>query len=84
MDHKIYQQHLQEYVLEALEKKNDDVPAAADYLLNKKKPSILAKYRKEKKAALERARKLFAESRDRPAWIVLKSIGLDDLAKEKI
>ncbi|MBS1250111.1 MAG: hypothetical protein MAG431_01701 [Chloroflexi bacterium] len=84
MEHKIYRQYLHEYVLEALEKEDDDVSAAADYLLDKKKPFLLAKNRKEKRAALKRAQKLFQESRDRPAWIVLKSIGLDDLAKEKI
>ncbi len=84
MDYKIYQQYLESYVLDALDKKNDDVSAAADYLLDKKKPPIFAKDRKEKKAALERAQKLFNESRSRPVWIVLKSIGLDDLAKEKI
>lgn len=84
MDTKIYQQYLEEYVLEALEKKNDDVSAAADYLAEKKNPFLLAKDRKEKKAALQRAKKLLEETRDRPAWIVLKSIGLDEQAKEKI
>ena len=84
MNRKIYQQHILEYVLEALEKKNDNVSAAADYLQNKKKPSIFAKYRKEKKAALKHAQKLLEETRDRPVWIVLKSLGLDELAKEKI
>ncbi|MEA2007575.1 MAG: hypothetical protein U9O54_00485 [Chloroflexota bacterium] len=84
MDRKIYHQYLEEYVLEALGKKDDDVSAAADYLQNKKKPSIFAKYRKEKGAALKRARKLLGETRDRPVWIVLKSLGLDELAKEKI
>ena len=84
MDRKIYQQYLEEYVLEALENKNDDVSAAADYLQNKKKPSIFTKDRKEKEAALKRARKLLTETHDRPVWIVLKSLGLDELAKEKI
>ena len=84
MDRKIYQQYLEEYVINALEEENDDVSAAAAHLNNKKKPSVFAKDRKEKDAALKRARKLLAETRDRPAWIVLKSLGLDELAKEKI
>jgi len=31
MDQKIYRQYLEKYVLEALEKKNDNASAAADY-----------------------------------------------------
>ncbi len=84
MDQKIYRQYLEKYVLEALEKKNDNASAAADYLQNKKKTSIFAKNHREKDAALKRARKLLAETRDRPVWIVLKSLGLDELAKEKM
>ena len=84
MDHKLYRQYLESYALEALEENEDDVSAAADYLLNKKKPFFLSKHRKEKRAALKRVQKLFSTSRDRPVWIVLKSLGLDKLAKDKI
>jgi hypothetical protein len=49
-----------------------------------KKAGILVKDRAEKIAALERARKVFSSSRERSLFIVLKSLGLDDLAKEKL
>lgn len=82
MDINLYQKYLKEYTLEALEHAEYDVAAAADYLLSKKSPSFFSKHKKEKKAALQRTRKVFDESRSRPAWIVLKSLGFDELAKE--
>ena len=84
MDQKLFQQYLREYTLEALEKAEDDVSLAADILANRAKPILWAKDRAEKKAALERARKVFAESRERSLYVVLKSLGFDDLAKEKL
>jgi hypothetical protein len=84
MDQKLYQKYLKEYTLEALEESGDDVSQAADLLLKKKKPGFFTKHRKEKREALSRVQKLFNESRDRPVWIILKSLGFDDLAKEKI
>lgn len=84
MDHKLIQKYLEDYTLEALEHARDDVSDAADYLKKVKKAGILAKNRKERNTALERARKIFDSSRGRSLYIVLKSLGLDDLAKEKL
>jgi hypothetical protein len=84
MDYDLYKNYLEQYALEALEESGDDVSRAADILSKKKKPSFFARHRREKREALSRLKKLFNESRDRPAWIVLKSLGLDDLAKDRI
>ncbi|MFO8035310.1 MAG: hypothetical protein R6U57_01590 [Anaerolineales bacterium] len=84
MNHERYQKYLKEYTLEALEHANYDVSEAADYLLSKSEPGFFSKDKKEKKAALRRTRKVFDESRTRPVWIVLKSLGFDDLAKDFI
>ena len=84
MDQKLFQQYLRQYTIEALEKAEDDVSLAADILDNRAKPLLWAKDRTEKKAALERAKKVFAESRERSLYVVLKSLGFDDLAKEKL
>ena len=84
MDQKLYQQYLLEYTLEALEKSGDDVSLAADILEERSKPFLWTKDRLEKKAALERAQKVFSESRERSLYVVLKSLGFDDLAKTKL
>ena len=84
MDQQLYQKYLEEYTLEALSKANDNVPLAADYLEKKQKPRFLNKDHKEKKAALDRVKKVFNSSRERSLYVVLKSLGLDDLAKEKL
>jgi hypothetical protein len=84
MDHTLLQKYLEKYTLEALEHAGDDVSVAADYLEEMKGAGILVKNRAEKNAALERARKIFSSSRERSLYIVLKSLGLDDLAKEKL
>ena len=84
MDQKLFQQYLREYTLEALEKAEDDVSLAAEILANRAKPFFWAKDRAEKKAAQERAKKVFTESRERSLYVVLKSLGFDDLAKEKL
>ena len=84
MDQSIYQEYLKAYALEALEAGNDDVSAAADFLEKKSRASLLAKDRKEKRAALSRARKVFNETRDRSAYMALKSLGFDELAKSKL
>lgn len=80
MDHDLFQEYLEEYALEALNHTQGDVALAADYLTEKKGPSFFAKHKQEKKKALNRARKVFQESRDRSAWIALKSLGLDEVA----
>ena len=71
-------------ILEALDQAGDDVAKAADYLEKKKKAGIVTKDRVEKNAALDRDRKIFSSSRERSLYVVLKSLGLDDLAKEKL
>ena len=84
MNQKLYLQYLREYTLQALEQARDDVSQAADYLEEQKKPGFLSKDRHEKKAALDRVTKIFTESRQRSLYVVLKSLGFDDLAKEKL
>ena len=84
MNQKLYLQYLREYTLQALEQSGDDVSLAGDYLERQKKPGIMTKDRLEKKTALDRATKIFLESRQRSLYVVLKSLGFDDLAKEKL
>lgn len=82
MDYELYQKYLEEYALEALSYTDGDVSLAADYLDDKKDPSFFSKHKQEKKKALARVRKVFNESRDRNAWIALKSLGLDNAASD--
>jgi hypothetical protein len=84
MNQQQYLHYLREYSLEALENSGDDVSLAADYLERKSQPGLFSKYRQEKRAALNRIRKVFSSSRERSCYVVLKSLGLDDLAKEKL
>ena len=84
MNQKLFIQYLEQYTLQALKQAEDDVSLAADFLEEIRKPGILSKDRKEKKAALDRATKVFVESRQRSLYVVLKSLGFDDLAKEKL
>jgi len=84
MNQKLFLAYLEEYTLEALEEAGDDVSLAADYLGKRKRAWILAKDRAEKNAALARARKVFSSSRGRSLYVALKSLGLDELAKEKL
>jgi hypothetical protein len=84
MDQKLFLEYLEKYTMEALEVSGDDVSGAADYLERKKRASFLHKNRNEKNAALNRARKVFSSSRGRSLYVVLKSLGMDDLAKEKL
>ncbi len=84
MDHKLFLKYLEKYTLEALKQSEDDVSSAADYLEKMKPAGLLQKNRVEKNAALSRARKVFSSSRERSLYVVLKSLGLDDLAKDKL
>ncbi len=84
MDQQLYQKYLKEYTLEALEKGEDDVTRAAEYLEKKPTPMYFLKGRKEKKAALNKAKKVFSASRERSLYVVLKSLGFDDLAKDAL
>ncbi len=84
MDQQLYLKYLKEYTLEALDKAENNVSRAADYLDKKPKPKFFMKDSQEKKAALSRAKKVFTSSRERSLYIVLKSLGFDNLAKEKL
>ena len=84
MDQKLFSKYLNEYTLEALEFAEDDVAQAADYLEKKKPVGLLKKDRVERNAALDRVQKVFSSSRERSLYVVLKSLGMDDLAKEKL
>ena len=84
MNHQLYLHYLKEYTLEALEHAGDNVSQAADYLEIQRRPGLISKNRLEKRAALDRAKKVFSSSRERSWYVVLKSLGFDDLAKEKI
>ena len=84
MDQKLYLQYMKEYTFEAIEFAEDNVSIAADFLEKKPPPRFPQKDLKEKKAALERVKKVFSSSRERSLYVVLKSLGFDDLAKEKL
>lgn len=84
MDQKLFLEYLEKYTLEALQESGDDVQGAADYLEKKKRASFLEKDRAEKNTALDRVRKIFSSSRGRSLYVVLKSLGMDDLAREKL
>lgn len=76
--------YLRAYTVDALENAGESVSAAIDYLEKQPLPGLLAKNRLEKRAALARVRKVFKSSRERSWYVVLKSLGFDDLAKEKL
>ena len=84
MNQKLYLRYLRDYTLIALENSGDEVSQAADYLEQQSRPGLFSKDRLEKRAALERVKKVFSSSRERSLYVVLKSLGFDDLAKEKI
>ena len=84
MDQQLYQKYLEELTLEALAKANHNVPLADFFLEKKHNPRFYKKQHQKKNAALERVRKVFNSSRERSLYVVLKSLGLDDLAKEKL
>ena len=84
MNHQLYLQYLKEYTMEALEHSGDSVSQAADYLERQRPPGLFSKDRLERRTALDRTKKVFVSSRERSLYVVLKSLGFDDLAKEKI
>ena len=84
MDQKLFLNYIEKYTLDALDQSGDDVNLAADYLEKKRKVGLLQKDRVEKNAALERVKNVFTSSRGRSLYIVLKSLGMDELAKEKL
>ena len=84
MDQQLYLKYLKEFTLEALEEAEDNVARAADFIDKKANPKFFVKDSKEKKAALSRVKKVFTSSRERSLYVVLKSLGFDELAKEKL
>jgi hypothetical protein len=84
MDQQLYLKYLKEYTLEALKKAEYDVSQATEYLEKKPTPIYFLKDNKEKKAALNRVKKVFSASRERSLYVVLKSLGFDDLAKDAL
>ena len=78
MDWQLYQKYLKEYTIEALEESGNDVSLAADYLNKKTIIKVMFKGSREKKAALERVKKIFNSNRERSLYVVLKSLGFDD------
>ena len=84
MNLQLYQKYLEEFTLEALENSNDNVPLASDFLEKKPQPRFFNKDHQEKKAALERVKKVFISYRERSLYVVLKSLGMDELAKDKL
>jgi len=75
MNKERYDQFLEEFIREALIYGDQDVDAAASYLMSQRTPRLFVK--QEKKLALERAQKVFSAYRDRPLWFVLKCLGLE-------
>lgn len=84
MNQQLYLKYLKEFTLEALRESEDNVARAADYIDKKANPNFFVKDSKEKKAALSRVKKVFSSSRERSLYVVLKSLGFDELAKEKL
>lgn len=84
MDHALVQKYVKAYTLEALKAADQQIPQAADYLAAKKEPGWFAKHRQEKKTALNRVRKVFDASRNRSLWILFKSLGLNELARDAL
>ena len=70
MDQKLFLQYLKEYTLEAIEFAEDNVNLAADFLEKKTPPRFPQKDIIEKKAALNRVKKVFSSSRERSSRAV--------------
>ena len=74
MDQTRYTEFLISYTKSAMDNSDGTSTGADHYLSAQKKPGFFAPT--EKKAAFHRVRKVFAEMRDRPVWLVLKALGL--------
>ena len=70
MNRERYERYLRDYIREALIYGDNDVGAAANYLMAQRTPRFFAKA--EQKEALHRAQKIFNSYQDRPLWFVLK------------
>jgi len=76
MDQSRYNKYLIEYTRNALNNSDGTPSGAENYLHSQKKPGVFASA--EKRTALIRAQKVFAEMQDRPLWLVLKALGLSE------
>ena len=81
MNRERYDQYLHNYIREALIFGDNNVGAAANWLMAQRTPRFFA--REEQKEALRRAQKVFNSYQDRPLWFVLKCFNLteEDLAQ---
>ena len=79
MNRERYDQYVRDYIREALIYGDNDVGAAANWLMAQRTPRFFA--REEQKEALRRTQKVFNSYQDRPLWFVLKCFDLteDDL-----
>ena len=76
MNRERYDQYLRNYIREALIYGDNDVGAAANWLMAQRTPRFFA--REEQKEALRRAQKVFNSYQDRPLWFVLKCFDLTE------
>ena len=76
MNRERYDQYLLDYIREALIYGDNDVGAAANWLMAQRTARFFA--REEQKEALRRAQKIFNSYQDRPLWFVLKCFDLTE------
>ena len=76
MNRERYDQYLLDYIREALIYGDNDVGAAANWLMAQRTSRFFAK--EEQKEALRRAQKVFNSYQDRPLWFVLKCFDLTE------
>ena len=84
MNQQLFLKYLRDYAEDALEQAGDSVSQAADYVEKKSQPTYISKDRLEKRAANLRLIKVLNESRGRSWYVALKSLGFDDLAKDRL
>lgn len=73
----LYQQYLEEYVIEAITGSSGNNADIAARLWTKKIGGVFVKHKEEKNRALDDARKAFDEHRHWPLEIILSHLGLD-------
>jgi hypothetical protein len=76
MNRERYDQYVRDYIREALIYGDNDVGAAANWLMAQRTPRFFA--REEQKEALRRTQKVFNSYQDRPLWFVLKCFDLTE------
>ena len=76
MNRERYDQYVRDYIREALIYGDNDVGAAANWLMAQRTSRFFA--REEQKEALRRTQKVFSSYQDRPLWFVLKCFDLTE------